>query len=481
MQQQEKDRFANKDITVERSGTQIVLPSAPVPMTYEEAILALQRKIQEEETDIAVNEDIDAWPFDGAYAFMKAMADIYGWSSPVPSKGFFGDDIPPNTVSVEVDFNKYTQIIWGDFRIPGIKGILSSGFRMKDGRPIFVIKGKVKKKHMPDVAALAVRTREIVKAESIYRGKPILLKTNSEGQVDFGQPPTFLDLSRVNPEELTFSEEVKTQVETNLFTLIENTSACRMHGIPLKRGVLLEGPFGTGKTLTAFVSATMCVRNDWTFVMVDRVTGLDQALAFARQYQPAVVFAEDVDRTTSGERDVDLDDVLNTIDGLQSKGTEIITVLTSNEVSNINRAMLRPGRLDAIIQVNPPDAKAAEKLVRLYSRNLIEETEDLTDAGKELNGHIPAVIREVVERAKLYAISRAGNGKISLNAADLVHSARGMKRHLDLLYPKDSGTPDSAETQLGKAFTAVIKSNGLYETATHTKKKVDELHQRVMQ
>jgi transitional endoplasmic reticulum ATPase len=68
---------------------------------------------------------------------------------------------------------------------------------------------------------------------------------------------------------------------------------------------------------------------------------------------------------------------LNEIDGVESKGKELITILTSNHAENINQAMLRPGRLDAVLSIQAPDAFAAEKLIRLYARGLILERESL--------------------------------------------------------------------------------------------------------
>lgn len=476
------DRFANAEVHIKREGTRITLPSEPFPMSYAEAITCLQRRIQEEEEVIAVHEDVDAFPFDGAHAFMEAMKQTYGWASPQARETFFGK-IPPKTINLEIGYGVYTQIIWGDFKIPGMEGVLTTGVTSKDGRPIFKIGGEVKKKHQQDVAALAALTRQIVKERSIYKGKAITLKTNDQGEVQFDRPPGFLDLSRVNPDELTFSDEVAAQVETNLWCPVENTDACRLHHIPLKRGVLLEGPFGTGKTLTAFVTAQKAAKNGWTFIMLDRVSGLNQALTFARMYQPAVVFAEDVDREVQGQdRTVAIDDILNTIDGIESKGSEVITILTSNDVKGINRAMLRPGRLDAIISVQAPDAKAAQKLIRLYSRGLIADDVDLSAAGTELKGQIPATIREVVERSKLYAISREKSGKITLTCDDLVHSARGMKQHLELMSPNKEA-PLSVYEKTGLAFgdlvAHAVKGNGLYEAATKAKENTQELLDRL--
>ena len=72
-----------------------------------------------------------------------------------------------------------------------------------------------------------------------------------------------------------------------------------------------------------------------------------------------------------------MDEILNVIDGIESKGTEIITVLTTNNLGNITSAMLRPGRLDAIVSVRAPDAKAAQQLVRLYAGTLLAADDDL--------------------------------------------------------------------------------------------------------
>lgn len=475
-------QYDRTEVGIERAGKKIVLPAEPKPMRYDEAIVVLQRIKQEEETQVAIHAEIDAFPFDGAYAFMKAMKETYGWATPVPEMTMFGPK-PPVTINLEIDYGVYTPIIWGQFAIPNIEGVLKTGATWKDGRPIFLIQGQVKKKHQQEVEELAALTRKFVKNESIYKGKGISLKTDNEGNLNLETPPKFIDLSRVNPDELTFSEDTAQQVQTNVFTPVEYTQSCRDNKIPLKRGILFEGPFGTGKTLTAFVTAQKARANGWTFIMIDRVSGLKAALNFARQYQPCVVFAEDIDRSVEGQdRTVEIDDILNTIDGLESKGSEIMTILTSNNVNSINRAMIRPGRLDAIISIQAPDAVAVQKLLRIYGRDLISAEEDLTTAGEQLEGQIPAVIREVVERSKLYAIGRSKGGKISLTATDLVAAAKGMNHHLALL--KGTKSEPSLNEKLGMVFTeavaAGVRSNGVYENVQRTHKMTEELHEKIM-
>jgi len=472
--------FLQKDVKVEHQGTKIILPGDPRQMSYQEGITALKMRIEEEETEVAVNEIVKAFPFDGAYAFMNAMKTLYGWATPIPTPGFFGPK-PPNTVSLEIGYNKTTQIIWGDFKIPAIEGKLTTGVWPDDsGMMYFCIKGIVKKKEVEEVKKLADLTRAFVEKYSIYRGQAVRIEVDKNGDVDWNKAPKFIDLSRVNPEELTYSDDVMAQIKMNLFTPIEHTQRCRDLGVPLKRGVLLQGPYGTGKTLAAFVTAQKCVENNWTFILLSQVSGLDGALAFAKMYGPSVVFAEDIDRAVTGERSVEMDDILNTIDGIESKGSDIITILTSNHVENINPAMLRPGRLDAVIHVSPPDAKAAEKLVRIYGRDTLEANADLTEVGVELGGKIPAVIREVVERSKLFAISRDPHAEeVKITAKDIVYSSKGMKAHLDLLAPKTAEV--SKEVQFYNLFKDIVTTGtgSLAEVADNIKSNVEEIHNQV--
>ncbi len=180
---------------------------------------------------------------------------------------------------------------------------------------------------------------------------------------------------------------------------------------------------------------------------VDTVRNLQPAIYFAQQYQPAVIFAEDIDRVVEGSaRTDDVDAILNSIDGVDTKGSELIVVLTTNHIERINRAMLRPGRLDAVVSVRPPDAEAAQRLLRLYGRGLIPEDAKLLTVGGMLEGQIPAVIREVVERSKFSAITRLDGGALSLTEADLVTAATGMLNQVKLVAPPPN-RQESAEME----------------------------------
>lgn len=431
------DPWKDIDVQVAYDGQKIVLPDTPVKMDLDVAIDTISRIRDEAEQRVTVNESVDAFPKDGAVALHKAMRELFGWTSAVPTPGFFGPE-PPTTIDVDIGPHEKIAVVWGRFELPGVEGHVQCGGIATLKGPRFMIGGEVKRKHHHIIRRLADITRRIAAEESIYRNKAIQLTVTESGQIDWHDGILFTDLSGVVADELVFSETTEVQIKTSLWTLIEQTERCRLHKVPLKRGVLMAGRYGTGKSLTSAVTALKAVENGWTFLSIGRVSGLSAALHFARKYQPCVIFAEDIDRVISGEeRDIKIDDVLNAIDGIESKGTEIMVVLTTNHVEKINRAMLRPGRLDAVIEVTAPDPQAVKRLVRLYGRSMIDENDPLDRCSEALAGQIPAMIRECTERAKLYAIARSNSDRgLKITDEDVFNSAVGMRPHMDLLEAK---------------------------------------------
>lgn len=427
------------DTPVVFQGRAITLPGDPGEMPIEEAIAALRRKQEEDDQLFDIVEFIDAYPLDAAVAVIKAMQQLYGWASPVPTKGFFGPIMPDmKTVQVGPGEGDVIQVPWGSFKVPGVENpIQLHEYRHSDGNSLqLVVTGSVRKKERDHVLNIVVLAKRILATESIYKGKAILISVDSDGDLTLRQPPTFIETRDIRETDLIHTRSTEAMIEQTLFTPLRHTAACRIHQVPLKRGILLEGSYGTGKSLTARVTAKVAIENGWTFIMLNNVSGLEAALRFASRYQPAVVFAEDIDRITS-ERDEDTNDLINTVDGVLSKSSEVITVLTTNHFDVIHPSMLRPGRLDAVIHVAAPDAESVGRLVEFYARGLLREGEDLTVVGNVLAGQIPATIREVVERAKLGMISR---GDSVITAEDLVIAGRSMTDHLAMLQKDRSQT-----------------------------------------
>ena len=441
-----------KVAVVERSGEAIRIPS---DMSLSDAIETLQRKAEEEEQVIKMSRDFKAFVWDGCYALAKALDKKFGWFQQMRTPGgFFEPDEPPAMYTVKINTNDTVDVPWGDFRVPGMTrddGKLSTGYyfnQQLNGMVCFRLNAEMKRKHSLLFNEICKGIEEELLTSSLYKGKAITIKfRDSDGEKMRFPEPSFPKINSLDGDKLIFPRHVESALEANLYTPLTKTAKCRAAGIPLKRGVLLAGPYGTGKTLTAQRTAQLAQENGWTYLFCQSAADFCDCVNFARQYQPAVVFCEDIDRVTDDDRDEQMDEILETIDGVNAKGTEIMLVLTTNEVENIHQGMLRPGRLDAVVIVERPDGEAVQRLLRLYGRDLIPEDEDLSEAGERLAGCTPAVIREVVERSKLTALAIAGDSdtELRLSQTALIHSARTMKDQLELLNREAKRDPHPLE------------------------------------
>lgn len=417
-----------------RHGEKLILPSG---MSLEQAADLIKRRAEYEQEETAFSETYDVLPFDGAHALAEVLIAKFGWAPATSTPGFFGNR-PPHLISVEVAPGEFKRVPWGRFSLPNIKGHVETDVGMKDGRYTFSISARILRVDEETVRSLCAEVREYLKEGSIYKGKALKIRFRDDDGDALQMPePKFMDTSKIDPNGLIYAADVQAAVETNLFTPVRRVHDCIANGISVKRGVLLSGTYGTGKTMAATVASRLATDAGVTYLYVPRADELADAIEFAKQYQsPAcVIFCEDIDRSVNGERSVEMDDILNILDGIDTKNANIITVLTTNDLNSINPAMLRPGRLDAVIDVTPPDGPAVEKLLRLYAGSTIDAATDLTEAGRVLAGNIPAVIAEVVKRAKLSQLRLQAPGepvaKISEEA--LVEAAKTMRAQVTLL------------------------------------------------
>lgn len=437
-------------------GDKLILPEN---MKINDAIDLLYRREKYLETSVEINEKFDIFPFDGAYALSQVLISMFGWAEGAAIKSMFGSQ-KPQIYKIPVSPTEKVDVPWGQFNLPGVEGTVStSAERNTQGRYGFAVSASVKRKDEPVIRKLFDELRSYLRQNSLYRGKAIKIRFKDEEGDYLPMPePEFVDVSGINREMLILQRDLMASVEANLFTPITRVNDCLANDIKVKRGVLLGGPYGTGKTLAATVAARLAQDAGITYVYTPRADELGDAIAFAKQYQsPAcVVFCEDIDRTVTGQRSVKIDDILNILDGIETKSDNIITVLTTNHLDNINQAMLRPGRLDAIINVEAPDADAAERLVRHYGGMAIAADENLTEVGVALAGQIPAVIEETVKRAKLFQLAQSdvGSAVTGIGSEALRTSAVSMSTQVELLREKE----EAVTPTLDQAMIEVVKS-----------------------
>jgi hypothetical protein len=425
---------------VHRHDGPILLPTG---MKLDDAIEVLTRKKSYDAEKVEMREPIKCFPWDGAIALTQAIEEMFGVALQTETEigTLFGPiKKKPQMRSIEIGPGQTRKVPWGRFVLPGINGFVQTEVERDGDRAVFVVYAECTHGDEDVVKRVIARTREIALANSIYKSKAISIRFHDEDEDPLPIPQiSFIEPNGPSP---VFNQDLEEAIEVSVMTPIRHSSAMRQAGIPLKRGVLLAGVYGTGKTLTANTVAREATANGWTFIYVTNVDELSDALQFARDYQPAVVFAEDVDRAVGIARNDDVNEILNTLDGIGSKCDEIMTILTSNHPESINPAMRRPGRIDVVLEVCPPDADAAQRLVRMYGHGLVGDHEDLSAVGALLAGHIPAVIREAVERAKLAAINRMGGQMDEVLSSDLETAARVLIAEQRLFTPKPADKSD---------------------------------------
>ena len=458
----------------QRNDRVIVLPGLPDRMDVSEAASRLLALAAHEGQEYTIHEQIPGLPLDAAHAFVQVIRKRYGWAETKQATkyGMFGPfKTKPGMHRVNTGPNPddYVEVPIGDFELTDISSKIETGFERSSSNRFmaaFYVEATVKHQDRKLIMEMIGETKKILATNSIYRGKAMRLRVDSDGNINSNFEPEFIDVTGIDETTLVHPQTTEMLLNTGLWTPIRKLDACRKHNIPLKRTALLSGPYGTGKSLTASVTAKLGIQHGWTFISVDNAKGLKHALEFAKRYQPAVVFAEDIDRIMS-ERDEKANDLLNIIDGVLDKSVEVITVLTTNHIEKIEPAMLRPGRIDVMVNVGHPDAEAACRLVKVYGRDLVPDDVDLTRVGAEMDGFIPAAIREVIERGKL---SMLMEGRETLTENDLLSAAIGMKVHAELSSPRVVEKSD--EEKLGDAMsTMMAKSmNGIRE-------QIGEIHE----
>jgi len=410
-----------KEFEVVREGDKIILPDRK-RMNWDVAIQTMKMMQNAEEQWIDVDEEIDAYPLEGAYALSKVIDQKYGWKN---LKN-------PYMIAIEVAPGQMEQVPWGRFEIPGVEGHMQTGFSVKEGRFIFKLMAKVKGKFREEVAEIAANVRQHISDHSIYKGKAIRVTFPNPDDDDFSpvHSPKFMDVSSVNPDCLVFSKDIESALKIDLFWPIKHSTKFREQGMSLKRAVLLAGPYGTGKTLTAYVAAKLAVDAGSTFLYLTEAKDLPRAIHFARNYGRVVIFAEDVDSVMES-RDSEMEAAF---DGFETKNSEVHVIGTTNHLEKVSPAMRRQGRFDNILNILPPDTNAVERLIRMYAKGKLDAKEDISFVANRLSGQIPAAIHETVKRALIFTTGQSiETGKSTSLTAEILNDAAGsVLRHIEL-------------------------------------------------
>jgi cell division protease FtsH len=231
---------------------------------------------------------------------------------------------------------------------------------------------------------------------------------------------------RVSFEDVAGIDEAEDEL-VEIVDFLRNPQRYTKLGARIPRGVLLYGPPGTGKTLLARAVAGEAHAAFFSLSaseFVEAIVGVGASrvrdlFKQAKEAAPAIVFIDELDaigRSRSGnvsglsggndEREQTLNQILTEMDGFEP-GTNVIVLGATNRPEILDPALLRPGRFDRRIAVNPPDRKGRVEILKIHTRGLpLGEDVDLERIAASIPGSTGADIALLVNEAALFAARR---------------------------------------------------------------------------
>lgn len=438
---------AFRDDKVAWEGDKLIIPTS---MTIQDAIKFLQRKDAEENESASFARVYDFRPWDVAYCTYNAMTQYFGAFTQKASRGFWGEKVPPQLIQINTGPNERTSVPWGNFEIPLVPGVTftlgRTDSKTKGIVGYLAAEGPKKREHAIEGVFRLVE-KELLE-NSLYRGKAF----------DAQDEPQFLDLSSLDPSKIVYSQNTMAQLEANLWSPLLYRKETAELGVPFKRAVLLSGDFGVGKTLAINRTGQIATAQGITFILVrPGRDNIHEAVNIAKMYQPSVVAFEDVDVIASPDQDnQSMSQVLDLFDGIEAKNSQVMLVLTSNRVEKLHKGMLRPGRLDAVIEIGTPDHDGIVQLVKnTVPEEQLDQSIDWFEVTEQMDGYLPAFIVEAAQRSLRYALVRHDGimDGATINTEDLKAAALGLRPHFDLM---QEASADGVKLGLERALMDVL-------------------------
>jgi len=256
---------------------------------------------------------------------------------------------------------------------------------------------------------------------------------------------------RVTFEDVAGIDEVEDELK-EIVDFLKNPDRFRKLGATFPKGVLLSGPPGTGKTLLARAVAGEA---DVPFFslsaseFVEMVVGVGASrvrdlFQQAKKDAPAIIFIDELDaigRARGGgggfgghdEREQTLNQILTEMDGFT--GSEgVIVLAATNRPEILDAALLRPGRFDRRLTVNPPDKDGRLEILKIHTRSVpLGDDVSLDRIAATTPGMVGADLRNLVNEAALIAARRDHDNVHAADFADaLERIVLGAERRITL-------------------------------------------------
>ena len=270
-------------------------------------------------------------------------------------------------------------------------------------------------------------------------------------------------------------EEAKESLN-EIVDFLHNPGKYKEIGARVPKGILLVGPPGTGKTLLAQAVAGEAKVPFFSISgseFVEMFVGMGASkvrdlFKQAKEKAPCIVFIDEIDaigkkRDVSGysgndEREQTLNQLLNEMDGFDA--TEgVVLLAATNRPEILDPALTRPGRFDRQVQVELPDLKGREDILKVHAKRIKKDSEiDYEEIAKRTAGTSGADLANIVNEGALRAV-REGRNK--LTQEDLEESIEtviaGMQKKNAVI--SDDQKKIIAYHEVGHALVAAIQTH----------------------
>jgi cell division protease FtsH len=236
-------------------------------------------------------------------------------------------------------------------------------------------------------------------------------------------------MQHVTFEDVAGIDEAKEEL-AEIVDFLRTPQKYQRLGGRIPRGVLLAGPPGTGKTLLARAVAGEAAVPFFSLSaseFVEMIVGVGASrvrdlFKQAKEDAPAIIFIDELDAIgrsrTSGlslggndEREQTLNQILTEMDGFDA-ATEVIVIGATNRPEVLDPALLRPGRFDRRVVVQPPDKDGRRKILEVHTRSLpLADDVDLERIASTAPGMVGADLANLCNEAALTA-ARRGHDKV---------------------------------------------------------------------
>jgi len=235
----------------------------------------------------------------------------------------------------------------------------------------------------------------IAEEENLYRGR----------KIEFSGRIRFLDVKNKSWDSIVLDTETKTEIKANTLSFLKRSKQWSEYGIPQKRGILLAGEPGTGKTvickaLMAEAEGVTCITTNG--YALDDDDYIIELYELAEDISPSIVFIEDIDligqnRMEFGyQRGSALLSLLAVLDGVEEQN-EIVTIATTNCLEILDKALSqRPSRFDRVIKLTHPSLEQRGELVNRLCLKIPLDAEVQRYIAMKADGCTPAQLQEII-------------------------------------------------------------------------------------